>query len=96
MKRVYISGPITGTNDFRERFAAVEASLSEKGYLVLNPAKMADVLPEDATHSEYMRISFHLLDLCDTIYLMKNWQNSKGANQEYGYARCKEMEIIEE
>jgi hypothetical protein len=96
MSRVYISGPITGTSDFIERFGKVEKELKEKGHEVVNPAKMNGIMPASATHEEYMAVSFALMDLCDTLFLMKGWEESKGANQEYGYARAGEMMVIKE
>nr|DAZ41552.1 MAG TPA: protein of unknown function (DUF4406) [Caudoviricetes sp.] len=42
-----------------------------------------------------MRMSFELLDLCDAIYMLDGWENSKGANQEYGFAKGKGIEIYE-
>lgn len=50
-------------------------------------------MPKDATHEEYMRMSFELLNICDAIYMLEGWENSKGANQEYGFAKGKGIEI---
>lgn len=36
--RVYISGPITGTEDYMERFAKAEEKLTAAGHQVYNPA----------------------------------------------------------
>ena len=36
-----------------------------------------------------MRLSFQLLNDCDTIYMLKGWETSPGANQEFGYAISK-------
>lgn len=40
MNRIYISGPISGTTDFEVRFGKMEKELRERGYEVVNPAKM--------------------------------------------------------
>lgn len=40
-----------------------------------------------------MRMSFELLDICDAIYMLDGWESSKGANQEYGFAKGKGIEI---
>lgn len=37
-----------------------------------------------------------LLDMCDTIYMLDGWQQSRGANREFGYAFAKDMLIINE
>lgn len=54
------------------------------------------VLPQTCGHEDYMRIDFMLLDLADTIYMLKGWENSKGACMEYGYAIAKDKEIWQE
>ena len=84
--RVYISGPITGVSDYMEKFEAAEKELKEKGYTVVNPAKINYGMPEDMTYEEYMEIDIRLIDLCDAIYMIRGWEMSLGANREYGYA----------
>ena len=44
------------------------------------------MLPEETAYEEYMKVSLVLLDMCDAIYLLEGWQDSRGANREYGYA----------
>lgn len=93
-QKIYISGPITGTDDYLDRFADAEKALKEIGYInIVNPAEEGTKLPEDSSHEDYMRLSFDLLKDCDAIYLLKGWKKSPGANQEYGYAIAKGMEI---
>lgn len=84
--RVYISGAITNTTDYLERFKVVEDILQAHGYETINPASLLDNLPPTTTHDEYMHISYALLDICDGIYMMDGWENSKGATYEYEYA----------
>lgn len=38
----------------------------------------------------------HALADCDAIYLLDGWQQSRGANREYGYALAKDMMILDE
>ena len=47
-----------------------------------------------ATHDEYMRMSFLMLDMCDAIYMMDGWRESAGACMEYGYALAKDKIIL--
>ena len=84
--RIYISGPITGTDDYMERFAKAEEKLTAAGYQVYNPAHANSYMPEGTTYEEYMDISFTLLKMADAIYMLDGWEQSRGANREYGYA----------
>lgn len=96
MKRIYISGAITGTTDYMERFAAAEQKLTAEGYSVVNPAKVNAMMPEDMTWEEYMQMSYTMLDLCDSIYMLKGWQQSRGARNENLIAFANGYKIIEE
>lgn len=84
--RVYLSGAITGTDDFMERFREAEDRLANEGMSVMNPAHAVSYMPEDTEYEEYMKLSFCLLDMCEGIYMMDGWEKSCGANREYGYA----------
>lgn len=46
--RIYISGAITGTEDFRERFLEAEKELIAVGHDTVNPARLNDIMPKDA------------------------------------------------
>ena len=94
--RIYISGAITGTDNYIERFARAERKLIEQSYEAVNPAQMLSLLPISTTHKEYMVVSYALMDICDAIYLMNGWKNSKGATMEYDYALEKGLTILYE
>lgn len=93
---IYISGKITGTTDYMERFEAVENRLKEQGYKVLNPAKFNASLPQDTKWEVYMRQSIKYLMLADTIYMLKDWEESNGATLELKIAKMLKMEVIYE
>lgn len=94
-ERVYISGAITGVPNYKERFAKAQKELEAQGYAVINPAAMNEVFPE-AEYEEFMFADIHLLALCDVIYMLNNWQKSRGANREIGFAMGREMKILYE
>ena len=83
-KRVYISGPITGTDDYMERFINAEKELEAQGFGVINPAKVN------------AQLSMLMLNMCTHIYMLKGWEKSAGANREFGYALAKDMIIMRE
>ena len=92
--KIYISGAISGTTDFMERFAKAEKELTEQGYSVVNPAKVNAQLPEDTSYEEYMKMSFCMLDMCEAIFMIQGWSKSSGSIREYGYAIAKDMIIM--
>ena len=94
--KIYISGAISNTNDFMERFANAEKELAENGYSAINPAKVNAQLPEDTTYEEYMKMCFCMLDICEAIFMIQGWSKSCGANRELDYAMEKDMIIMYE
>lgn len=93
--RVYLSGPITGVKNYKENFAAAEEKMKKMGFDVINPAAFNRVLPEMG-YEEYMDIDLKLLAMCDVIYMLKDWEKSRGANREYGFALGADITIIQE
>ena len=93
--RVYISGGITGVENYREKFNKAQEELEKDGHDVFNPALYADALPK-LTYDEYMKVGLYFLNMCDAIYMLKGWQKSCGANREYGYALATDKIILEE
>ena len=91
--KAYISGPITGQDDYFETFAKAETKLSCLGFAAINPAAINAAMPSTTTHAEYMHISFALIDLCDRLYMLPGWEMSEGARSEYFYAAAKGKEI---
>lgn len=94
--KVYISGPITGTSDYMERFNEAQKYLESKRYTVINPAVVNSNLPKDTTWEEYMRVSLVLLEQCDAIYLLKGWERSRGASVENRHAERLGLGVIKE
>lgn len=86
--KIYISGPITNVIDYKEKFARAEHNLKAKypDAEIINPTVL-DKLP--LTYDEYMELDLRLLGMCEGIYMLKGWEDSKGSNREYGYALAK-------
>lgn len=84
--KVFISGPITGTTDYEERFEVAEKMLKEDGQTVINPVKLTKHLPEGTPWETYMRITLAALETCEAVYMLEGWNDSKGACVEHTWA----------
>ena len=94
--KIYISGSITGTDDFMERFSIAQKKLERDGHDVVNPALVNSNLPKSTTYSEYMDMSICMLKMCDAIYLLEGWKSSRGANLELIFAMLNNKKILYE
>ena len=94
MKRIiYIAGPMTGYKNYNKpAFNQAAAKLEEIGWTVLNPAS----LPLGLTQGGYMDICFAMLRSATAIYMLEEYQESKGALAELAYAEKLELEIYKE
>ena len=91
---VYISGSITNDPSFREKFKAAEIDIKDAGHVPFNPASFNADRGDGLTYNQMMENCFRLMDYCDAIYQCGDWENSKGALIEYGYALGKGMKIL--
>ena len=87
MKRIYLSGPMTGMMDFNfPAFYGETLRLMNLGYEVVNPAEINDA---GVTWHECMRRDLKAMLDCDTLALLPGWENSQGAHLEMHVAhRC--------
>ena len=94
--KIYISGPITGTTDYMERFAEAQKYLESLGCSVVNPALVNSNLPEDTSYADYMKMSFCMLDMCDHIYMLRGYEKSMGAQMELCRAKVLGLRVLTE
>lgn len=91
MPKVYIAGAMSGHENFnREAFMKMEKTLVKEGCSVMNPA----VLSEGFTQKDYMSVCMPMMMCCDTIVLLKGWENSLGARAEAALAQKLEMTFM--
>lgn len=92
---VYISGKITNNENYLEEFEQAEQWLLLKDYTPINPAKLDFILPKNKlNYEQYMKIDFKLIEMCDAIFMLGGWQESKGACAELSYAKALGKEVI--
>lgn len=100
MKRIYIAGPMTGVEDLnREAFDKAEEFIdesSEYASVGFNPGQVARMLGWDEDTPVKTIASVLLGDLvgCDAIYMLRGWEQSKGARAEHAVAVWIGLEII--
>ena len=93
MKKIYISGPISGVSleTAYNNFTNAEVQLLEEDYEPVNPFNNG--LPSNATWEEHMRADLKLLLDCDAIYMLEGWEKSRGARIEYALAVDLKMDV---
>lgn len=93
MKRIYISGPMTGQPDLNfPAFNAAADHLRGLGFDVVNPA---EINPKSVTEwAACMREDIKQLCTCDAIAMLGGWEQSKGAHLELHIAHRLEMKVV--
>lgn len=81
--KVFISGKITGDPNYKEKFKKAEDWLKDHNFNVLNPA----VIPETLPISDCMNICINMLSAADWVYMLSDWEESRGARIEHEYAK---------
>ena len=96
--RIYISGKVTGDQNYKYKFKRAEEDLYTK-YALFEPK--VESMPskdhlklDDKSWDECMIECLAYLNSCDTIYMLKDWKDSTGACIELGYALAQNMTVI--
>jgi len=91
--RVYLSGPITNAEDPQAAFTKAQTEVLLWAEGVGNPIDHG----VDRTGEEWCRLmkkSIQLLMDCDAIYMLEDWEKSKGSIMEHFLAEELEMPIF--
>ena len=81
MKTVYISGGITGVDNYIDNFHKAAKRLASKGYIPVDPCSLPH--NHNQTYEDYMKEDLQALLKCDAIFMLPGWKNSKEATLEY-------------
>lgn len=91
-KIVYLSGKISGNQNYKKEFDAAELFLAQMGYVVINPTNILNELGK-LSGRKRMRICYALIDVSEVVFMVSGWQKSRGANAELSYAKSLEKEV---
>ena len=83
MIKVYIAGKITGDPNYKANFAEAAKAIAARGDIPLNPAE----LPAGMDPADYIKICFAMIDVCDWVCFLPDWEASPGARLEMEYCR---------
>lgn len=89
MTKVYIAGNISNNPNYIMDFAKAYFFLQSKGFIPLSPVKEFGF-----KYKDYIDMGLAELSKCDAIYLLKGYENSKGAMLEKHYAETVGLEIM--
>lgn len=90
--KIYVSGKITGDDNWKEKFQKAENALRKMGFTVLSPRMIDATL----SYEDYMTIDFAMISVCDSIYMLDDWEQSPGAKRELEYARAINKVVIQQ
>lgn len=94
--KIYLSGKMTGLTkrQILRNFGKAEKKLIKAGFSVMNPSvtyHMKNI--KEFSYEEWLKIDFTMLDVCDAIYMLDNYQDSEGAKKELAYAISKGKKV---
>lgn len=91
-KTLYVSGRITGTQDYPQRFAVGCEEVRAMGYVAVSP--LVNGSDPALSWHEYMKRDIRTLLACDGVYLLRGWQDSRGARLEKLIADGLDMLVV--
>ena len=84
--KIYISGKVTGEDpqECEKKFNNAAEYLKSKGHTPINPYSI--LKDSGLGYEDFMWVCFRLIDLCDVIYMLRDYKQSSGAMRELAYA----------
>lgn len=98
MRKVYLSGPITGVDvkEYHAKFERAEEFYKAAGFEVVNPVKISDeILAKNlnAKYEDFMKADLQALKGCSHIAMLDGWEKSNGARIEREEATLSGMQV---
>lgn len=94
MKKVYIAGKIGGLTErqYKPKFANAEHGFLLLKCHVVNPVKLPH--NHERTWKAYMKEDINELKTCSHIFMLNDWEDSRGARIEHWFAKRYGITII--
>lgn len=100
--KVYISGKITGLDDYEKKFSIAEKQLFNLGFLrIVNPVKISKRLSkrlgkqlDKIEYEKFLKEDIKELCDCNIVFFLENWTDSNGSQIEYYIAEKLNIEKI--
>lgn len=95
-KTLYVAGPVSGTTDYSERFRQGCMEVAQLGYVPVSPLEV--FTSEDTTSEETwqlaIRADIRALLECHGAFMLRNWEDSRGARLEHYIAVSLDMLVL--
>lgn len=84
--KIYIAGKVSGLDrqGVLQKFEKASEELKKEGHHPFVPCVLPDY--DDVPHQDYLHICYAMIDICDAVYMLSDWQQSTGARMELQYA----------
>ena len=96
--KIYVSGAISSDSNWKEKFADVELKLKKvfPHASIISPL-ITEEYAEDSnwSYEDFMHLDLAIIDICDMVYFLDDWETSPGAKREREYVIEKNIPIIE-
>lgn len=84
--KVYVTGKINmDPIEVRKNLMRGEVNLRQQGHIVMTPRLVIDF--SGFEHHDTQKVCFAMIDVCDAIYMLKDWKESIEAREQLDYAK---------
>ena len=95
MRMCYIAHPFGGLKENVDAVEKIVKDLIHKhpDCTFYSPLHATGFLYEELSYLDGMEHCFEALGRCDALWLAEGWQDSRGCNMEYGFAKAKGIPV---